>query len=228
MAIHDCPQKRGESAALYHHAIKADRLVSFSKPLKKLGVSLGLPAPLEIGCCAVRRKEQSLLINKLGGNIVTRTNFARALLMLGATFTLALIPLQAGASQCSTAATAGNWAYTYTGTIFTPSGPLPAASVGHFKQDAAGNVSGSQARSVAGSPGVEEISGTVSVNKDCTATATINVFVNGQLQRTTTLALVYDSNGNHVRMIFQTVTLPDGTNVPVVITIDGNRLFSRD
>jgi hypothetical protein len=29
-------------------------------------------------------------------------------------------------------------------------------------------------------------------------------------------------------MIFQSVTLPDGTNVPVVITIDGNRLFSKD
>ena len=90
-----------------------------------------------------------------------------------------------------------------------------------------GNVSGSQARSVAGIPGVEDISGTVSVNKDCTASATINVSVNGQLQRTTNLALVYDSNGNHVRMIFQSVTLPDGTNVPVVITIDGNRVTSR-
>ena len=65
------------------------------------------------------------------------------------------------------------------------------------------------------------------MNKDCTATATVNVLVNGQLQRTTTLALVYDSDGNHVRMIFQTVTLPDGTNVPVVITIDGNRVVTR-
>ena len=74
---------------------------------------------------------------------------------------------------------------------------------------------------------MEDVSGSVTVNKDCTATATINVSVNGQLQRTTTLALVYDSDGNHVRMIFQSVTLPGGTNVPVVITIDGNRLFSR-
>jgi len=54
------------------------------------------------------------------------------------------------------------------------------------------------------------------------------VLVNGQLQRTAVLALVYDSNGNHVRMIFQSVTLPDGTNVPVVITIDGNRLTTKD
>ncbi len=154
-----------------------------------------------------------------------KTNIARALLVLGATFILALAPLQANA--CSTAGLAGKWAYTYTGTIFTPNGPLPTASVGRYHQDTAGNVTGSQARSVAGNSGLEDITGTVTVNGNCTATATINVLVNGQLQRTAVLALVYDSNGNHVRMIFQSLTLPNGTNVPVVITIDGNRLVSE-
>jgi hypothetical protein len=157
-----------------------------------------------------------------------KTNLARALLVLGATFVLALAPLQAEASNCSSAATAGNWAYTYTGTIFTPSGPLPAASVGHFQQDAAGNIKGSQARSVAGQSGAEDIAGTITVNKDCTGSGIIDVLVNGQLQRTTVIALVYDSDGNHVRAIFQSVALPDGTTVPVVITIDGNRLFPRN
>jgi hypothetical protein len=156
-----------------------------------------------------------------------KTNFARALLVLGATLVLALAPLQAEASHCSNAGAAGNWAYTYTGTIFTQNGPLPAASVGHYHQDGAGNIAGSQARSVAGNSGAEDISGNVAVNKDCTATATINVLVNGQLQRSATLALVYDNNGNHARMIFQSLTLPDGTNVPVVLTIDANRLFSN-
>ncbi len=155
-----------------------------------------------------------------------KTNFARALLVLGATFILALAPLQAEA--CSTAGQAGNWAYTYTGTIFTQNGPLPAAAVGRYHQDAAGNVTGSQARSVAGNSGVEDISGTLTVKGNCTATATINVLVNGQLQRTAVLALVYDNNGNHARMIFQSLTLPDGTNIPVVITLDANRLFSED
>lgn len=147
---------------------------------------------------------------------------------LAIVFSVALAPLQAEASHCSTAAAAGKWAYTYTGTIFTQNGPLPAASVGHFVQDAAGNVSGSQARSVAGNSGVEDISGTVTVNKDCTATATIDVFVNGQLQRTAVLAAVYDNNMNSSRAIFQSVTLPDGTNLPVVITIDYTRLFPKD
>ena len=157
-----------------------------------------------------------------------KTNLARALLVLSATFVLAMVPLQAEASHCSAAGQAGKWAYTYTGTIFTQNGPLPAASVGHFHQDAAGNITGSQARSVAGNPGVEDISGNLTVDKDCTASGTINVLVGGQLQRTAAIALVYDNNGNHARAIFMSLTLPDGTNVPVVITIDANRLFTED
>jgi hypothetical protein len=160
--------------------------------------------------------------------MIMKRNFVRSLLVLGAVLVVTLAPLQAHAAFCSNASTAGSWAYTYTGTIFTPSGPLPAASVGHFKQDAGGNIAGSQNRSVAGQSGLEDISGTISVNSDCTASATINVLVNGQLLRTAALALVFDSGGNHVRGIFQSLTLPDGTNVPVVITIDGNRLVSRD
>ena len=156
------------------------------------------------------------------------TNFARALLVLAATFVLVLAPLQAQASHCFNAGQAGKWAYTYTGTIFTQNGPLPTASVGHYSQDAAGNITGSQARSVAGNSGVEDIAGNVTVNQDCTASATINVLVNGQLQRTAVLALVYDNNGNHARMIFQSLTLPNGTNVPVVITVDAGKLSPRD
>src|ERR1700756_1299837 len=157
-----------------------------------------------------------------------KTSILRTLLVLGVVLAATLVPFPANAAQCSTAASAGNWAYTYTGTIFTPNGPLPAASVGHFHQDAAGNITGSQTRSVAGNSGVEDISGTTSVNKDCTGTATINVFVNGQLQRTAVIAGVYDSNGNHARDIFQSLTLPDGTNIPVVITADLSRVVPRN
>src|ERR1700746_3532064 len=123
---------------------------------------------------------------------ISRTMFLSTCLTL--VFCVILAPLHAEAAHCSTAATAGNWAYTYTGTIFTPSGPLPAASVGHFSQDEAGNLTGSQARSVAGSSGVEDISGTASINKDCTGTATIDVFANGVRQRTAVLALALDTN----------------------------------
>ena len=63
---------------------------------------------------------------------------------------------------------------------------------------------------------MEEDLGNVTVNKDCTGTAISRCSWNGQLQRTAVLALIYDSDGNHARMIFQSLTLPDNTNVPVV------------
>lgn len=155
-----------------------------------------------------------------------KSNIARVLLVLAVAAVAALAPMQASASSCSLGNTAGDWDYTYTGTIFTQDGPLPAAAVGHYHQDLAGNIAGSQTRSVAGSSGVEDISGTVSVNKDCTASATVSVLVNGQLQRTAVFAGAYDSNRNHGRYIFQSLTLPDGTNVPVVITADLNKMSS--
>ena len=155
-----------------------------------------------------------------------KNNVLRTLLALAAISLATLAPIHAHAAGCSTASAIGNWAYTYTGTIFTPNGPLPAASVGHFRQDSAGNITGSQARSVAGQSGTEDISGTVTVNSDCTASATIQVSLNGQLQRTAQLALVYDNSRNHARMIFQSLVLPDGTNIPVVLTVDANRVTS--
>jgi len=157
-----------------------------------------------------------------------KTNLVRALLVLASAFVGTLAPLQAHAASCSTASSAGSWAYTYTGTIFTLNGPLPAASVGRFRQDTAGNITGSKSRSVAGQSGVEDISGTISVNSDCTGSATIGVYVNGQLQRTAVLAVVFDNNMNHARGIFQSLKLPDGTNVPVVITTDNMRLVPRE
>jgi hypothetical protein len=157
-----------------------------------------------------------------------KSNISRALLALAAAPAFALAATQANAGSCSLVNIAGDWAYTYTGTIFTANGPVPAASVGHFHQDAGGNIVGSQTRNVAGNSGVEEISGTVSVNSDCTATATIEVLVDGQLQRTAVLAAVYDNNRNHARDIFQSLKLSNGTNVPVVITIDLQRLFPKE
>jgi len=81
---------------------------------------------------------------------------------------------------------------------------------------------------VGGSSGVEDVSGTFHVNNDCTGTATIDVLVNGQVQRTAVLALAYDSNMNHARGIFESLVLADGTDLPVVITSDNTKMFSKD
>ena len=156
-----------------------------------------------------------------------RAHLMRILAVAGA-IAATLAPSQAAAARCSLSGTSGSWAYTYSGTIFTPAGPVPAASVGRFFQNVEGNVTGSQTRTVAGASGVEDISGAVSVNGDCSAMATIEVLVNGQVVRTALLALVYDNNQKNARGIFQSLTLPNGTNVPVVITIDLARVFSKD
>jgi hypothetical protein len=97
-----------------------------------------------------------------------KIHLAHALLVSTAAFALAVAPLQAHA-HCSNASAAGKWAYSYNGTLFTQNGALPAASVGHYKQDTSGNVTGSQTRSVAGDAAVEDIAGTIAMNPDCTA-----------------------------------------------------------
>ena len=156
-----------------------------------------------------------------------KRNSVHAGLMLAAISILTMISLPARASQCSQASAAGHWAYTYTGTVFAPSA-LPAAAVGHFHQDAKGNVTGSQTHTLAGDTEVEDITGTAIVNSDCTGSATINVYLSGVLLRTATLNLAYDSDGNHARMIFTSLTLADGTVLPVVVTIDANCVTSKN
>jgi hypothetical protein len=156
-----------------------------------------------------------------------RVNLLRVLAVAGAIAATFGTP-QPVAARCSLSGISGSWAYTYTGTIFTPAGPVPAAAVGRYSQDANGNVIGSQTRTVAGASGVEDITGSVSVNADCAGTATVNVLVGGQLIRTAALALVYDDNQKHARGIFQSLTLANGANVPVVITIDFARVFPKD
>lgn len=146
-------------------------------------------------------------------------------LMLAAMSILTMISLPAQASQCSQASAAGHWAYTYTGTVFAPNA-LPAAAVGHFHQDAKGNITGGQTHTLAGQTEVEDITGTATVNRDCTGSATINVNLNGTLLRTATLNVAYDSDGNHARMIFTSLTLADGTVLPVVVTNDASRASS--
>jgi hypothetical protein len=127
-------------------------------------------------------------------------------------------------SGCSQAAAAGDWGYTYNGNIMTQSGAVPVASVGRFTQDAAGHVKGTQNRSLAGTFGFEEIRGQLIVKSNCTAEMVAAVYQAGVLQRTAHVDGIYDSSENHIRLIFEKLVNPDGSQIPVVITIDGTRL----
>ena len=110
----------------------------------------------------------------------------------------------------------------------TINGVGPAASVGRFTSDSAGNISGSQTRSLAGQIAEETLSGSYTVNPDCTGTEVIQVFESGVLVRTSTLKVVFDQNGRGARAIFTQVVLPNGTVLPTVLTVDAKRIFSSE
>ena len=154
-----------------------------------------------------------------------RHNFAKATLAL-ISFALLVASLapRAQAATCTLASVAGNWGYTYSGTLLLPSGPVPVAAVGRYTETADGNISGTQTRTVAGDTAQEMIKGSQTVNSDCTGTATIGVYdQSGNLLRTGVLAGVYVNNGKEIHDIFESLVLPDGTQLPVVITAEGKK-----
>lgn len=132
---------------------------------------------------------------------------------------------QAGTQKCSLASVAGTYGLTTTGSI---PGIGPVAAVGVVTVEKSGNISGSQTRSLNGAVGDETFTGTATVNPDCTGTDVIQVFQDGVLVRTSTLNLVYDDNGRSARPIFTSIVLPNGAQLPSILTIDARRVFVRD
>lgn len=154
-----------------------------------------------------------------------RRNFARWLLAL---FSFALLLASLGsaarAATCTPASVAGNWGYNYTGMLLLPSGPVPVAAVGRYTADLDGNISGTQTRTLAGSVAQEMIKGSSTVNSDCAVTGIVGVYdQSGNLLRSATLAGVYTNNGKQLREIFESLVLPDGSSLPVVIAAEASK-----
>jgi hypothetical protein len=144
-----------------------------------------------------------------------------------ATLYVRVVPAAQADNLCSTAKAAGDWGLTLTGTLILPTGPVPGAAVATLSVDAAGNISGTEARNVGGSFAIETITGTWTVNSDCTGTATAKIYQSGQLVRTSVLSIILDDNLREFRAVQQSLTLPDGSTIPVVITVEGKRLFRQ-
>ncbi len=108
---------------------------------------------------------------------------------------------------------AGDFGYTVTGTRL----PLgPAASVGWVHFDREGNLSGSQTLSINGIIVQGEIlTGTITVNPDCTGTSTI-VISNTPFPRTAHLDVVWVNGSSEFRIIF--------TDPGLILTGDGKRI----
>jgi hypothetical protein len=131
-----------------------------------------------------------------------------------------------GGGGCSADSVSATYGFTYNGLAVLPSGSIPVAAVGNFHSDAAGNFVGSEINNLGGTSSYQTLVGTITVNRDCSASLVAKVYQGGTLVRTSYIHLQYENNATEVLGIFQKLVLPNNSILPVVITIDGKRLSS--
>jgi len=148
----------------------------------------------------------------------------RVFAVIGLLLLLAVSSLHAA---CTSATAAGTFGFTTTGILIlpAPTGPVPVGAVGSITFDLNGNAAGSQDRSLGGAFAHETLTGTLTVNRDCTISLLANVFdSSGTLVRTSTIDGVLVNNGKQIRGIFETVVLANGVSLGSVLTVDANRV----
>jgi len=142
--------------------------------------------------------------------------------VLSSAVLLAIIAPAAPAATCSTARAAGTYGVSDSGTVV---GIGPRATVALLTFDAAGGVKAKVTASLNGSVTESTLSGTYTVNPDCTGTASFSEFdQSGNLILTATVDTVWDDNLREARFIFTSVVLADGTPLATVISGDARKL----
>lgn len=117
--------------------------------------------------------------------------------------------------SCSLARAAGSYGVSDSGTII---GVGQRAAVALLTLGAAGNITGNVTASLDGGVSSTNLSGTYSVNADCTGATTFGEFdQSGNLLLTATVALVWDDNMREFRFLFTSAVLSDGTPLTTVI-----------
>lgn len=152
-----------------------------------------------------------------------KRNFAPTMLVIvfTATLVVSMVPT-AQAAACSFARAAGTYGVSDSGTVV---GIGPRATVALLTFDAAGGVKANVTASLNGSVTESTLSGTYTVNPDCTGTASFSEFdQSGNLIVTATVDAVWDDNMREARFIFTSVVLADGTPLATVISGDGRKL----
>ena len=143
----------------------------------------------------------------------------------GILLALGMAAEHAQAHECTMLGATGKYGFTLTGVLITPTGAVPAAAVGKAIVDTSGHVTGSESRSVGGEYAEETLSGTLALHSDCTGTMTLEFFEDGALARTSVLSVVFVNGQTELQMVQKSLTLPDGTAVPVVITANAKKQF---
>jgi|WetSurSiteA1Bulk_404760.scaffolds.fasta_scaffold13119_2 hypothetical protein len=147
-------------------------------------------------------------------------------------FVTLLLSLAAVASAqdepiCSAARVAGEWGYTETGTLTLPApyGTLPYASVGRYTLDRDGNLSGYRTASLGGNILKATVTGTATVNPDCTGTVTLSFTdLSGYPAGTGAKFIVYVDNAREARMIITSVNHPVFGSLLGVLTTEAKKL----
>ena len=150
----------------------------------------------------MRKRVWTILRTSEGGLSMKPFTWIAAIIFLGVATTGCLAPA-ALAHGCAMSDVAATYGYTSTGTIVTP--PVgPFLAVGRITFSNTGTLSGKQTTSIAGNFFDETVSGTYTVNPDCTGTATANVYHGSTLVRTTNLSIVWVDDQKEARAIFLT------------------------
>src|SRR5215831_10676316 len=139
----------------------------------------------------------------------------RKALLLKAFFGAFLVcaPALLGDEQCSLRSVAGDYGYTVTG-VRNPFGPSASVGTVHFDRD--GNLTGGQTLSINGTIVQGEVlTGTITVNPDCTGSSTITVS-NTPFPRTAHLDVVWVKSSTGFRLIF--------SDSGMILTGEGDRI----
>jgi hypothetical protein len=143
-----------------------------------------------------------------------------------AMFLLGLAAVASAQPVCTNATVAGTWGTTMTGTLIPSTGAVPFAAVARATYDGMGNYSGTQTRSNNGTVSRVAFQGTYTVNSDCSGKKTTRGYdQSGNLLNTVEQDFVLVNYGKELIEIFTSLTLPNGTTVPAVITAHSIKLF---
>jgi len=155
-----------------------------------------------------------------------------ALVLVGVATVTASAGTRRGAAAptpaCSIASIAGAWGHDFDG--WTNNGALtPFAGAGTTAVDGQGNVSGTETSApwFGGTPTVLTMSGTLSVNADCTGTLTVRLYdQSSSLVRTEVWAVVYVDHETAMRGTLATLNNAGGFNIPSAsATLNADKLF---
>jgi hypothetical protein len=135
---------------------------------------------------------------------------------------LAFLVPAAHATNCSMATAEGRYGLSDSGTII---GIGPRAAVGQATFDAEGNVNGNVTASLNGQVAKTALSGTYTVNSDCTGATAFSEFdVSGNLILTATADLVWDDHMREIRFLFTSVVLANGAQLATAVNGNARKL----